>query len=263
MKCNLENRTDLISKYLMNELLDEESLKFEEHYFKCDKCFNDLKAAETALNLIARDGSNAFENYEQKPVRRNFLLLPFFSNPFKVGFAFAALVILFGLYFIFKNTSPDDLGNQQIITQDKNDQIQKVDSLKADEETQIKKDDNLIAELSGPAFAPSPYYEEWINENVRSGNDIIKKVISPQNGAKVNGDLTFSWVMIENVSVNLVIMNNDEDLIYSTKVSAENFPEYIISVNQNKLTKPGLYYWRIEDENEVLFIGKFYFLKKR
>ena len=69
--------------------------------------------------------------------------------------------------------------------------------------------------------------------------------------------------MTENLPVNLVIMNNDEDVIFSTRVSSDNFPEYSLSASQNDFKKSGLYYWRIEDEIEVLYLGKFYFIKKK
>lgn len=63
MKCDLINRESLISKYLMNELSEDENLKFEEHYFKCEECFNELKAAEETLNLIKDEGSTLFQKH--------------------------------------------------------------------------------------------------------------------------------------------------------------------------------------------------------
>jgi hypothetical protein len=262
MKCKLENRENLISKYLMNELSDEESLKFEEHYFKCENCFKELQALEDALNIIANEGSNAFARAKQIKTKSIISLIPTFSTSVKFGFTFAVLALLFILYFVLKNEATQPPDTKQIITETKTEPEQNVDSLKT--EKQFEPDKNLIAELSGPEFNPSPYYEEWINENLRSGNILIEKVISPKISDKYsNQSVLFKWRMTENIAVNLVIMNNDDDIVFYTKVLSGKFPEYYISVNEKDLNKSGLYYWRIEDEIEVLYLGKFYFIKKQ
>jgi hypothetical protein len=263
MKCNLENREGLISKYLMNELSDEESLKFEEHYFMCKDCFQELKAAEDAINIIAKDGPASFEKIKTQSAKSVFSFIPSFSFPVKIGFTFTGFALLFALYFLFKNNSTDNYNTQKTITQTQDDENLKIDSSKNTEENPIKKNENLIAELSGPAFNPNTYYEEWINENVRSGNNLIERVIEPKNGIKTYDDLTFKWVMKENAKIQLSILDNLESKIYSIKISKDDFPEITQKVSADSFKKSGLYYWRIEDENEVLFVGKFYFFKNR
>ncbi|MCU0343231.1 MAG: zf-HC2 domain-containing protein [Ignavibacterium sp.] len=261
MKCNLENREDLISKYLLNELSDEEILKFEEHYFTCKDCFNELKAAEHSLNLVTKEGSKAFESVKEKKTKRIFSFIPQFSTTKKYGIAFAVLALLFILYFALKTETTQPSDEKQIITETKTEPEQRVDSLNTQPENPVEPDKDLM--LSGPEFNPSPYYEEWINENVRSGNILIDKVIAPKNNDKyLDQSVSFKWRMKENVPVNLVIMNNEEDVIFSTRVSSDSFPEYSLSASQNDFEKSGLYYWRIEDEIEVLYLGKFYFIKK-
>lgn len=262
MKCKLENREILISKYLMNELSEEECLKFEEHYFSCTDCFDELKTVEQSLNLIAKEGNVVFEVKEQKNKGNIFSFLPAFSTTAKIGFSFTVMILLFVLFSVLNNKSDDPKNDQKIISLEKEKIEQKVDSLKPELEKPVKQEENLLAELSGPAFDPSPYYEEWINENVRSGNVLIDRVILPANGDKyIKQPVLFKWLMNENIPVNLVIMNNDDDIIFSEKVSAENFPGYSFSLGQNEFKKSGLYYWRIEDEIEVLYLGKFYFIK--
>jgi hypothetical protein len=262
MKCNLENREELISKYLMNELSDEESLKFEGHYFACKNCFDELKILEQSLNLVEKEGNAAFEVKEQKSKGNIFSFLPALSKSAKIGFAFASLILFFVLFSVLNNKSDKVTDDQKTISHEKQNTDKKIDSSKTELEKPVKKEGNLIAELSGPTFEPSPYYEEWINENVRSGNVLIDKIIQPKNVDKyLNKPVLFKWLMTENVPVNLVIMNNDDDVIFSTKVSADNFPEYSFSLSQNQFKKSGIYYWRIEDEIEVLYLGKFYFIK--
>ena len=169
---------------------------------------------------------------------------------------------MFILYFALKTETAPPPDENQIVTETKTEPEQKVDSLKTQPEKPAESDKNLIAELSGPEFNPSPYYEEWINENLRSGSILIEKVISPKNNDKYsNQPVLFKWQMKENIQVNLVIMNNDEDVIFSTRVPSNSFPEYSLSLSQNDFDKSGLYYWRIEDEIEVLYLGKFYYIR--
>lgn len=247
----------------MNELSDEKMLRFEEHYFKCEVCFAELKATENALNLIAKEGSNAFATAKQIKTKSIFSFIPAFSTTAKIGFAFAAFALLFVLYFVLKTETTQPLDTNEIITETQKEPEQKVDTPKTQMEKSIGPDKNLIAELSGPDFNPSPYYEEWINENVRSVNNLIEKIIAPKNGTKNHGDLTFKWVMKENVEIQLSILNNLEEKLYAVKISKYDFPVVTQKVASEYFKKSGLYYWRIEDENEVLFVGKFYFIKKQ
>lgn len=264
MKCKLENRENLISRYLLNELSDEESLKFEEHYFKCEECFNELKAAEDALNLIKNEGFAVKKTESDKSFIDK--IFSGFVNPVRIGIAIASIAVIFVLLYVFSNLSSNK--TEPIIADEGIDTVKQIVEQKLtqpeDETIPKQKEPELLASLTGPAFEPSPYYEEWINENVRSVNILIDKVISPKNNDKYsNQSVLFKWLMKENIPVNLVIMNNDDDIIFSTKVATDNFPEYSISVKESDLKKSGLYYWRIEDEIEVLYLGKFYFLKKQ
>lgn len=269
MKCNLENREDLLSKYLMNELSEDESLKFEEHYFKCDDCFKELRAAEDALNLIKNEGSALLQKTSkvEKVSAKGFLdkIFSGFVTPVRAGIAFAAIVLIFVLFYVFYNPNSSS-DTESILADDGKDSVKQFveqEPLQPKEEIDPEhKESELLASLTGPSFDANPYYEEWINDNVRSGNILVDKVILPKNGEKyLNQPVLFKWLMTENIPVNLVIMNNDDDIIFTSKVSPDNFPQYSVTVNQNEFKKSGLYYWRIEDDNEVLYLGKFYFIR--
>lgn len=160
MKCELKNRESLISKYLLNELSDEESLKFEEHYFQCEECFYELRAAEDAFNFISDEGRSAFQSSENNSSNSIFMLLKNLSNPVRIGFAFALLVLVFVLYFALKNDSTQLSGEQKIFTDKESNQKQEVDTSIVQPQKQTTRESNLIAELSGPQFSPNPYYEE-------------------------------------------------------------------------------------------------------
>ena len=61
MECNLKNRSELIADYLMGNLSEDKAKAFEEHYFQCEICFNELKAAEDAIKLIKQEGPEILE----------------------------------------------------------------------------------------------------------------------------------------------------------------------------------------------------------
>jgi len=184
-----------------------------------------------------------------------------------MGIAFAAIVLIFALFYVFYNSSSSN-NTESILADNGKDSVKQMVEQKAlqpeNEKIQQQKESELLASLTGPSFDANPYYEEWINDNVRSGNILVDKVILPKNSEKyLNQPVLFKWLMKENIPVNLVIMNNDDDIIFTSKVLSDNFPEYSFSVNQNEFKKSGLYYWRLEDEIEVLYLGKFYFIKKK
>lgn len=183
-----------------------------------------------------------------------------------MGIAFAAIVLIFALFYVFYNSSSSN-NTESILADDGNDSVKQFVEQKhynRKMKNPTAKESELLASLTGPSFDANPYYEEWINDNVRSGNILVDKVILPKNSEKyLNQPVLFKWLMKENIPVNLVIMNNDDDIIFTSKVLSDNFPEYSFSVNQNEFKKSGLYYWRLEDEIEVLYLGKFYFIKKK
>lgn len=263
MKCNLENKEELISKYLLNELSDEESLRFEEHYFSCEECFKQLKAAEEAFALIKLEGISLKESVERKSLFDR--IFGSSSNSFKWAVGFTSIIILLVIGYALLNTGSENVKEEMAI-------IDQKDSLKNLVSEELKKDEsviegkekqnNLIAELSGPSFKANPYYEEWINENVRSLNNIVEKVLSPELGDTIKTPaINFNFRLKENIPVRLIVLDNSEDEIESVQLIQTDNLDYKFKLKTSTL-KSGLYYWKIEDEREVLFVSKFYFIKQ-
>ena len=105
-------------------------------------------------------------------------------------------------------------------------QITKVDTVgkNGTKESQIQKHEkkdqnkNFSAVLSGPEFKPNPYLEEWSTENIRSGSNILDKVLSPQSGEKFNNrKITFRWKMFKKETVSLKILTNLEKEIFKAR----------------------------------------------
>lgn len=267
MKCELNNREELISKYMLQELPNEECTRFEEHYFRCEECYKELRSAEDALVLIKNEGKQLKEKPAITNPVTNILdkLFPSFSEPVKWGIAFSSAAVLMAvIYFSFftvSNEFPDEIKFAEE-SSDSTEQI--VEEIVPDKETLPKPNDKeLIAVLTGPAFETNPYYEELMMENLRSSREIVEKVTSPGIGEEITtGKVSFSFTLKENLPLELKVLNNNEDVIFTSIIDQSIIPEINLAISQSALKVPGLYYWRLEDENEVYYIGKFYFLKK-
>jgi hypothetical protein len=265
MECKLKNRTDILSNYLTDELSEEEAKAFEEHYFQCEICFRELKAAEDAMNLIKEEGPPVLG--AGKPSRKNLrsifqkLTFPNLSAPKRWGIAaVAAIVLIFLITSIYQKDQK--IFNDKIISQDKKPPAE-MDSVNESQE-KPEPEKNIFAELTGPAFEPNPYMEEWITENTRSGSERIDTVFTPKIGEQFNNErITFKWAVPERDKepVSLKVMNNIEKEIFKSIPDTSQLPLLIVTVKPDVLKESGLYYWRIEDEDEVLCVGKFYFLK--
>ncbi|RQW03957.1 MAG: hypothetical protein EH225_06440, partial [Calditrichaeota bacterium] len=172
MKCNLKNRSELIADYLAGQLPEEQAKAFEEHYFQCEICFRDLQVAEDALNMIEKEGAEAFTDTESS--RENILqFLSFkirklnFSRKQSWGATIAAVTAAAVIFVIIITSHPDKPGSPV---------------------------------LSGPTFRPDPYREEWITESTRSRGERLDAVYSPEIGAKFqNEEVVFQWKMREEI----------------------------------------------------------------
>lgn len=67
MKCHYENRDEVIAKYLNRELSEEKIVEFQEHFFNCDICFQELKFKRDALELIKAEGETIFAGLQVEP----------------------------------------------------------------------------------------------------------------------------------------------------------------------------------------------------
>jgi hypothetical protein len=109
------------------------------------------------------------------------------------------------------------------------------------------KEQNYIA----ANFKAYPVFENLIKTKYRSGLSI--QILTPKEGTKLSQDapLLFSWEGEINEIFNILILNNKAeqvDLIKDIKGNKIIYPEKL---------KTGLYYWKIETEDELIFLGKF------
>jgi tetratricopeptide (TPR) repeat protein len=62
MKCNFQNRTKYITEYLTGVLSEDEMSFFEDHYFHCNDCFEELKISQDAIDILKDEGPSILDN---------------------------------------------------------------------------------------------------------------------------------------------------------------------------------------------------------
>lgn len=66
MKCKIPKRGTVIDNYLDGKLSNDETEKFEEHFFNCDICFKEVKFKEELRSLIKDEGEVLFKEFLHK-----------------------------------------------------------------------------------------------------------------------------------------------------------------------------------------------------
>jgi hypothetical protein len=100
-------------------------------------------------------------------------------------------------------------------------------------------------------FDVYPVFENLIREKYRSG--LYIRIISPQKDQQfsIYASILFSWESKLYESLKIIILNNKAELIVEIKDVVDN------TVIFNKKLQPGLYYWKLETENDLVYLGKF------
>lgn len=118
MKCDYQNREGTIAEYLMNRLSEEEAARFQEHFFNCEVCFQEVRLQRSAISLIKTEGDSLFRDYLERRAREN----PFVrlwnwlfkknrsqKNRLIFGGVALAFILLISVLFWFKSESEPDL----------------------------------------------------------------------------------------------------------------------------------------------------------
>lgn len=118
-KCKYE---DLIDNYLVNRLSQSERETFEEHYFNCSHCFQEMTERNELIAVIKDQGYSLFQEEimaeETKSVSWLETLRPYFTpRTWAVAAVSAALllVVIFGVIPSLKTPSPQFFINEDLI----------------------------------------------------------------------------------------------------------------------------------------------------
>lgn len=142
---------------------------------------------------------------------------------FKIA-AILLSVVLAGLtYWFFANRGPEEpvIADEPIITEEL-----------------------IIAEN----FTSHPFYENLVGQEYRAGTI---RVLSPSIDDEFSEQpIGFEWDRADDAPLTLQILNNRTETIHETGDLQKSYqPDIDLD--------PGLYYWRLESDKELLYVGRF------
>jgi len=239
--------------------------EWRKHVAECDQCAQEVKM----VSHIIDDETKEFANKYQKKDK------PFPSRTFLTRFAIAAsVVVLIGLAIFFtfdyasnKNEHLTNLDKPQPVS----DTSEKKDYTKEKPETGVKdinKDSagrqatentelprkHQVSEINKNRLAYTPndrleqLSERFKDANMRGGEI---SVVSPHKiNSKQGSQIRIKIENPENSPLILEFFNNKGEKLFEKETSKETY-------NIEKLTTPGLYYWKLLNQDfDLLYCGK-------
>ncbi|MBN1598793.1 MAG: hypothetical protein JW894_10900 [Bacteroidales bacterium] len=234
------------------EDLPEELLS---HIEECHKCKKNIFAAYDNLSKPSGLVDTEDKTKAKFPVFR--------SNVFKIA---AAIIILFGLFVLIqvsiKNSDNKLSGNQKPAEQFSDDTVnntqQKTDveddiassDILAEDEVNAERDLDEQKTYLTDHFTPSEKFEAFVNATFRDDNDF--ELVKPEKTQefKINDNIEFKWKTNITEPLTLIFYNNSgKEIFRSSQISKTSY-----TLNQS--FSPGLYYYKLETEENILFFGK-------
>jgi hypothetical protein len=113
---------------------------------------------------------------------------------------------------------------------------------------EVKSPSERPADMFAANFEPSLFYEALAGQQFRAQ---ALRVLAPSIGEKASGEMRFSWQGRNIGDMHLQILDNRENTVYKTTT---NRTSYLYDVSD---LDPGIYYWRLETDEELVYVGKF------
>ncbi len=224
-----------------------------DHMEECQEC------KDKVMDVVLFLGNPKVTALPQKTRQQPLPLVETMHNryfyPGKIAAVFVACAVMLSVYFfVFKAPAPQNrqhgnnidgsiTGNHvepTISTVPEQNNGQPVAT-----NTDITRNTNDLETKS--RFTLNPNLENMIGSRVRSG---VFEALSPTNNSVVKGIIHFSWKQEQMHPISLKIVSNRGDLLYTFAVSGQAF-------DFNEKLENGLYYWKLENDNELLYVGKF------
>ncbi len=221
-----ERSDHLVQAYSKGILIDEALDRFEQHYFSSDDAFDEVELYERMCEVVSEnidelDKDPARQLLQMRHQRRGW-------SPAALYAAMAVLILYVGFKMWLDSGGLDNVAGNQ-----------------------------TIAEISGEAFRASAEFESRIANASRGLIETGITRVGPRNDAIFGGEIRGIEFMFENLPYGPVwrvqILNNQEEGVQRVDQAKDKF-------RFSGSLEPGLYYWTLENDRDVVDFGKFYVL---
>jgi hypothetical protein len=240
----------------LSELLSEKEKRFViSHLKKCPECeerYNTLVIEDREMDVAVTE-EEIPELLPEKPVK-------IFNLQKAVKYSAAAVIVIGFLlvtYFSFFQEEKNALTERKK-PEPKMDTIKQIpknasDSIEVVQEAGRKKEETNDQDTQLKSFATNETLENFIFRNVRS--ESIIELLQPGQGDTIVFPFTFKWSQKSFSGSNkLIIVDNQNNPLYQAEIGGKE-----ITIDQ-KLSS-GLYYWKLEMNEKLEAIGKFFVVK--
>lgn len=228
MPCEIKNRDQRIDDFLLEKLSPEDAEAFEIHLFGCPECLEELRMREQMIKFIKEERVTVVADYPpQRLPKQRLGVIKSIADFLRLQqniwiYAGAAAILLIG-FFIIPLLRRQEAPNTYAAN-----------------------------------FIETPSLESKLGETLRS-SEFFLSIIAPKIGENFITEIAFRWEIKKDDQefhgpLILKVLNNWEKTIHTATV--EN-GRYDFKVN----LVPGVYYWTLEEQDETLYLGKF-FVKK-
>lgn len=167
-----------------------------------------------------------------------------FSGIYRIAAIFVIAAFIGTIYYSLSNRMSDTIQNKQsLATEQQKQHPVPNDSLTVKrKQSAAKPTDDLIA----ANLEPSANLDDLVQTQFRS---TTIEIISPEVGEIIQSPITFRWKHYDK-RLTIKILSNKELTLISSTLSGDSF-------TTSKKFAPGLYYWKLVTDDELLFVGKF------
>ena len=232
----------IIENYLLHRLNESETTDFEEHLLYCQECRRLLVETKEIMALTQYIAIHSTK-VEARQIAQK-------KAPFFVPFMKAAAVLLItvcsaGIIWSLLQKPAKSLVQSENKTSPVKNIGDSISNRNVSHDSIINK---IAINFSEKNFQKLTSFEAQIGQEYRS--DAIE-IISPKNMKMFSPskNIDFQWQKTDIKSLVLSLYNNQGKLIFQKEISS-------IFILKQRL-QPGLYYWQLETEADILYTGKF------
>lgn len=230
----------LLEKLINKELTESEQEEVRKRLTEDPVFLTEFKAQLNAIAAIKAADKMTKDEIPTKKIHFIFNWRVAAISVFVLGIA--ALIFL---QLNRRRTNPDPITKKPAIVLPGNDSSSPQQQLPENPDKPIK-EDNIIAD--NKMYIPIPYYESMLGSNLRSDSFTI--LSPPQNRQyDIGSTISFQWKHEEIKVATLKIINTKDQTVYTKKVTTP--------FSYRQVLKKGLYYWKLENEQGLLHLGKF------